>query len=215
MEFSGKKYGSLPKPDEGADDETVIFMPNDPNVIESSHLWETSKRKPDVIGVPISFVHEVHEELKGMDYKQLSTKVSKESRKNLKPSRDTEWPDVYVTCELKMKKNKLEFSNCKWSANKLLKLLKQQTTVAGRKRAHGDRGSGDDDFVSKRRRGSTSTTQNVHISIVPEGTPSEPSQPSIDPETQCAYYGMERLSSLWTIMHSFVLLLEGEFFSVL
>lgn len=102
MEFSGKKYGSLPKPDEGADDETVIFMPNDPNVIESSHLWETSKRKPDVIGVPISFVHEVHEELKGMDYKQLSTKVSKESRKNLKPSRDTEWPDVYVTCELKM-----------------------------------------------------------------------------------------------------------------
>lgn len=213
VEFRDKEYNSLPNPSEQEEKEQVIFMPNDPVVIKSSHLWEESYRKPDVVGVQLSFLCDIHEDLKGLNYEQMLMKIADELLKRKQASRRPTWYDINLTAELKFKQP-LVFHDREWSFNEIMQSATTNSTVNGSaKRTYDQYNPVKSDTTSKRSR---VTTQNVHVSIVPEfeGDKIEESPPSISAALQCAYYGLERLSAKWTIMHSFVILLTGILVSI-
>lgn len=208
IEFRSKEYGSLPNLSEQEEKEQVIFMPNDPVVIKSSHLWEDSYLKPDVVGVQLSFLCEIHESLKGLNHEQMSQKIAEELLKRKEASRVPTWYDINLTAELKFKQP-LVFNDRVWSFDEIMQSATQKSTVNGTKRTYEEYNTSENVTTATKR--SRVTTQNVYVSIVPEGRAKEEVPTSISAALQCAYYGLERLSAEWTIMHSFVILLTGLF----
>ena len=61
--FRDKQYGVMPPPSSTTNKEEILFVTNDPKVIESKYLSkdlqeQSSKRKPDIIGVYLSHLRE-------------------------------------------------------------------------------------------------------------------------------------------------------------
>ena len=110
--FRDKQYGVMPPPSSTADKEEILFVTNDPKVIESKYLStyqeeQSSKRKPDIIGVYLSHLREKYEEHRDCDLVAMTEAIAQghipkaEEGLNNPTYPSTKWKDVHLTWELK------------------------------------------------------------------------------------------------------------------
>ena len=229
-EFRGKAYGDIPVP-ELRENEEVVYMPNDPATIESSHLKgeriARADRKPDVIGVFVPFFREMFKgnNVADFDFKDVVTEIGKthfsKTKRNFscKPT----WKDVQQTWELKNAGKEMKFpvENATWNTEDILNRSldqpeeeepkpQEKPTKRGRE--------GDDDTQKppkKRSCGGSSYTSSIFNEG--EGSTSKfnlsgppGNDTSLSHDVQCAFYAIERLRAAWFITHSTVMLLTGD-----
>lgn len=212
-EFLNKRFKTVPPP--GVD--KLIFMPNDPNVIESvrmKHDCPKARRKPDIIGVFMSHLGEVDNNLKDKTFKETADIISEEDiEKN--PKRPTKWSDAHVIYELKVKDRKMKMPECHWSLKTIVQDLSKDPEISNRKRTRGSEDNGTRRTTIKTKLSRVSLFPTIHDSILPDVAPAGDPIEYLTTEVQCCYYGMERLSCTWHCTHSIVVLLEGSNFHFL
>lgn len=217
-EFLSKAFGSTPIPSLRKDKDNLIFMPNDPNVIESAHLLEdcpNAQRKPDVVGVFTSYLSKIDQNLETMSYEEIADLVA-EGGVKWNPDEHPEWYDFTHVWELKVEDRDMVMPECdNWSHEKIMQDLSKKPNNS-RKRARGKNHRARKKKNTKTP--STSLLPSIHTNILPSspGSSSEDEPTTTLPlATQCAYYGIERSSSAWHATHSTVIALKGVCFPIL
>lgn len=186
-------------------------MPNDPNVIESSHLREDcpeSQRKPDIIGIFESYLCRVDSKLGKKSFREIADIIKEDGiEQNL--DEELEWTDVQQTVELKVKDRNLGKPQREWNLKKVLADVNEEMTSKSRKRTRNTDDEGSNSTTTKTKTSHGSRFHGIHTSILPDPAPDQKPLPTITTEIQDAYYGIERLCSTWHSTHSTTIVVEG------
>ena len=229
-EFRGKAYGDIPVP-ELRENEEVVYMPNDPATIESSHLKgeriARADRKPDVIGVFVPFFREMFEgnNVADFDFKDVVTEIGKthfsKTKRNFscKPT----WKDVQQTWELKNAGKEMKFpvENATWNTGDILNRphYQMEEVQAKPEENPAKRGRDEEDDTQKPPKKKSCGGSSCVSSLFNEGEGSASglnmfgppgNDTTLTPDVQCAFYAIERLRAAWFITHSTVMLLTGD-----
>lgn len=212
-EWEGKSYGPIPPPSTRPDRENLIFMPNDPYAIESNQLRNDcpqSQRKPDIVGVHSSYLCEVDPKLKNKTLEEIMRMIPNGTIKK-NPESPLLWTDVNQPWELKVKDRRLKIPTIKkWTITKLLRDLRKKPDKQSRKRNRGEDSQEKIKPGAKAKSSHRASLLSIHTSIFPDDlSDEEDTLPVVSTKTQCAYYGIERLSCVWHALYSSVVLLEG------
>ena len=135
--FRDKQYGVMPPPSSTADKEEILFVTNDPKVIESKYLSrdleeQSSKRKPDIIGVYLSHLREKYEEPRDCGLVTMTEQVAQDNIPKAEEGLNnptyfsTKWNDVRLTWELKRSKAIVVLSGKQWKMAELTKKFSTQ-----------------------------------------------------------------------------------------
>jgi len=116
------------------EDEDIIFAINDPVVIQSTHLPESTKRKPDFICLLAQRFRLLHEDCENHDFNDCVTIASKGNDPKSKVKKAAcNWGDILQPWELEAKENiKLEIRT-DFKAEEFLR-MNEETPVASTSR---------------------------------------------------------------------------------
>lgn len=238
--FRAKSYPNIPVPEQRAGEEEVIYLPNDPATITSEYMYDNAHRKPDIIGVFVPYMRERYPALKDYSFDDMAkgiadgnikaagldeTAGTKKASKTPENKDSMKWIDVHQTWELKVrkvKKDSFQFQQKMWSVDDIRKAF-DGTQAQAQKRTNKRKTDAREDEAgaeassgpsSKKTRSST-TTRSVPLpftsTMTTVGETGKEDTHDMNPDTQCAYYGLERLSAEWFITHSTVILLTGVY----
>ena len=96
--FRNEVFRSLPPPREQGPES--MFFPNDPEVISSTYLANTAKRKPDIISVGIPVLEKAFKLGFDSDFDSWKTAIAT-NKKGAKADYKISWNDVHTILELK------------------------------------------------------------------------------------------------------------------
>lgn len=198
-------------------------------------MYDDVHRKPDIIGVFAPYMRERYPELADYSFEDLAEGIANGTIKSAglfdktgtkKTSKTPEkqpmkWIDVQQTWELKVrkvKKDSFAFQQKMWSVDDITRAFdgtlaqEQKRTNKRKPDANEDAADASTGSSSKKLRSSTARSVHLPFTSIPAkvGEAGKEDTHDIDPDMQCAFYGLERLCAEWFITHCTVILLTGK-----
>lgn len=209
-EFGDVAFGTLLVPNATEGKEQVIYSPNDPTVIESKHLHTIGYHKPDIVGMFVSSLCKIYKKFEESEYKDFAKLISDNSLID-EAEQKPDWKDAIQTWELKVDKPKLVYEEHTWTLDEVSHSSDQSSAKANLKRTKADNNDNKGNPALKKSCVIwPAAGQSARPSIRPRNTTTRTPLPKITHDVHCGFYGIDRLTASWTIMHCTVLLLKGE-----